>query len=361
MATKSIVDGDGHVVEDAAAISEFLPSPYREQGPYKRENLVPPLDRFHFHKGQELEGSFAQVGPDGWLEFMDEVGIEAAVLYTTGYLAFGNNPYVDWAIATAKAYNDWLHEVYVKRSPRFKGMAMLPLQDPQAAAEELRRAVTELSMPGGMLPSNGMRAPLGVKEYWPIYEEANRLGCAIAIHGGAHHGYGMDQMNVYPPVHAIGHPLGQMINFGAIIFNGLLDRFPNVRWGFLEGGVAWLLLCLERFDRSYETHIPYDPRGELLKLPDGERVSDYIRRQIKEGRIYIGCEGEEPALRYVIEQVGNEPFIFSSDFPHEVNVEMCKREIEEIREELPEQDAEAILARNSRRFYRLEVSAPVHA
>ena len=127
-----------------------------------------------------------------------------------------------------------------------------------------------------------------------------------------------------------------------------------MRWGFLEGGVAWLFLVLERFDRSYETHIAYDPRGELLQLPKGERVSGYIRRHIKEGRIFVGCEGEEPDLAYAVQRVGSEPFIFSSDFPHEVNAEMCKHEMQEILESeaLTQADKEAIFAGNARRFYR---------
>jgi hypothetical protein len=83
-----------------------------------------------------------------------------------------------------------------------------------------------------------------------VYAEADRLGCALGVHGGAHSGLGFDQMNVYTPVGAMGHPLGLLINFAGILFNGVLDRFPNAKFGFMEGGVAWLLVALERFDRG---------------------------------------------------------------------------------------------------------------
>ena len=197
---------------------------------------------------------------------MSDVGIDATVLYPTNALAYGKIVDLDWAIAVARGYNDWLYHTYLQVDPRFKGMALIPIQDPPAAVLELRRAVQELGMCGTMLASTNTRGHVGAKDLWPVYEEADRLGCAVAFHGGCHEGFGLDDINVYAPVHALGHPYGQMNCLASIVFNGLIEKFPNVRWGFLEGGVAWLLLVLERFDRSYETHVAYDPRRELLQL-----------------------------------------------------------------------------------------------
>ena len=80
----------------------------------------------------------------------------------------------------------------------------------------------------------------------------------------------MDDLNPYAPVHALGAFLWSNGLFRSNhLQRHLLDKFPDVRFGFLEGGVAWLLVCLERFDRSYETHIEYDPRGEFLQAEKG--------------------------------------------------------------------------------------------
>ena len=165
----------------------------------------------------------------------------------------------------------------------------------------------------------------------------------------------MDDLNPYAPVHALGHPFGLQIAFAGIVFNGIFDKFPNLRIGFMEGGVAWLLMCLERFDRSFETHIQQDPRGEFLKLQKGERVSHYITRHIKAGRIFVGCEGSEPDIAHAIKRVGNSPFIFSTDYPHEVNSEFCRHELNEIleHEELTADDKAAVLHRNAQKFYNL--------
>ncbi len=356
--TGIIIDGDGHIVEDLAAIMDRMPSPYRQK--YRLKDPFPPLDHLHSANLHDLPpGSFQKVGPDGWLEFLEDVGISSAVLYPTLGLSYGKVVSRDWAIDLARAYNDWLHETYVKRSPRFEGMALIPLQEPEEAVVELRRAVEKLGMCGAMLPSTGIQFHLGHKFYWSIYAEANRLGCCLGVHGGAHENMGLDDLNPYAPVHALGHPFGQMISLAGVVFNGIFDKYPHARIGFLEGGVAWLLSCLERFDRSYETHIQYDPRGEFLKLKKGERVSDYIIRHIKAGRIFIGCEGSEPDLAYAIKRVGNSPFIYSSDFPHEVNNEFCKKEIQEVLEceEITAEDKEAVLHRNAERFYKITSGA----
>jgi uncharacterized protein len=353
----TIIDGDGHVIEDYSQMIRYMPKPYQEKfETHTFYNLFPPLDHLHSSNLHDFQpGAFNKVGPDGWVDFLEDVGIETTVLYTTLGLSVGKIVSRDWAIDVARAYNDWLYHTYMQRSPRFKGMGLVPLQEPSAAVEELRRIVKELGMCGAMLPSTGIQANLGDQRYWPIYEEADRLGCAIGIHGGAHENMGLDDLTPYAPVHALGHPFGQMISFGGMVFNGVFDKFPNVKFGFMEGGVAWLLMCLERFDRSWETHIQQDPRKRFLELKPKEKIHEYIQRHIDAGRIFVGCEGEEPDIAYAIRRVGNKPFVFSSDYPHEVNNEFCKHEISEFLEnqEISDSDKAAFLHGNARRFYNL--------
>ena len=118
------------------------------------DRLIPPLDHMHVHVGQLLPGSFGggkPVGPKEWSVFMSDVGIDMSVLYPTVALAYGKIVDLDWAIAVARGYNDWLYHTYLQADPRFKGMALIPIQDPPAAVAELRRAVRELGMRGTML------------------------------------------------------------------------------------------------------------------------------------------------------------------------------------------------------------------
>ncbi len=347
MSLDRIIDGDGHVIEDIATLSKFMPINTAHRPPF------PPLDHLHSLGSQSTPGSFQQVGPGEWVEFMDDIGIETAYLYPTAGLACGQITNPDWAIATTRGYNDWLTETFTSKTPRLKGMGLLPMQEPRAAVEELRRCVNDLGMPGVMLPSNGLPLHLGSKEYWPVYEEADRLGCAVAIHGGCHNRMGLDTMNAFVPIHALGHPFGLIISFAGMVFNGVFDRFPNARFAFLEGGVSWLPFVMERFDRSSETFSDYNPSGQLVDFGEHRKVSDYLRAHIAAGRIYVGCEGGEAMLPTVVKMAGSGSVLYSSDFPHEVNNTYCKEEIGEIREheELTQADKEAILHGNAERFY----------
>lgn len=356
----TIIDGDGHVIEDTKAIINYMPQQYRDKfDTHPFFNPFPPLDHLHSANMHDFPpGAFNKVGPAGWVDFLEDVGIEKTVLYTTLGLAFGKIVSRDWAIDVARGYNDWIYNTYMKFNPRFQAMGLLPLQEPAEAAQELRRCIKELGMCGAMLPSTGIQSHLGDARYWPIYEEANNLGCAIGIHGGAHENLGMDDLTPYAPVHALGHPFGQMISFAGIVFNGVFDKYPNVKFGFMEGGVAWTLMCLERFDRSWETHIQRDPRKRFLDLKPKEKVCEYIARHVDAGRIFVGCEGEELSIGEAVRITGNKPYLFSTDYPHEVDAATCKHELEELREnrELKPADKDAILLGNSKRFYQLSLS-----
>jgi uncharacterized protein len=359
----SIIDGDGHIFEDIPAIAQRLASPFREMAAarYNRLPLFPPNDHLHtpLRENPATRSGRGDVGPDEWLTFLEDVEIETTVLYPSSGLSYGYMTNRDIAIALTRAYNDWLHDTYLLRSPRFRGMGLLPMQDPEAAAEELRRIVENLGMCGAMLPGNGLQLNLGAKMYWPVYQEANRLGCCLAVHGGVHNGLGMDDFDTFAPVHALGHPFALLISFADMLFNGVFDRFPNVRFAFLEAGVAWLLMAMERFDGSYASFTQADLRGEHLRLAPGTKVSRYIMDLIDGGRLFVGCEGDELMLRQSVELVGAKPFIYSSDFPHEVTNETCKEEIEELveYEGLTDSDKQAILRENAERLYGLQ--APV--
>jgi predicted TIM-barrel fold metal-dependent hydrolase len=353
-----IIDGDGHLIEDMDGIMSHLPSPYKEIAKHGG-GLFPPLDHLHSAKAMEVppqrDGRPTNPGPEGWLDFLRDAGIEWTVLYPTNALAYGKIVSLDYAVAVCRAYNDWLYATYVKRDPRFRGMAIIPMQDPPEAAKELRRVVKELGFYGAMLPTNGLAQPLGSKQYWPVYEEANRLGCVLSIHGGCHDRFGMDHMNMYVPVHALGHPWGLTFNCANIIYNGIFDRFPKVRIAFLEGGIAWLLLLLERLHASHETHFQYIPPGEF-GVREGEDPAKYIKDLIKNERFYMGIETEELTMPFALKIVGNKPFLYSSDFPHEVTLASCKHDIQELMEsdEITADDKAALLWRNAETFYQLK-------
>ena len=337
------VDCDGHVMEVTDELISFVGEPFKTTGHMNPRRVLPSLDRFHTPRLEERKpGTFdPSVGPEKWLQFLAKTGLESSVLFPTEGLAYGQVAFPPWAIAYAKAYNDWLHAKYLKFNSRLKGIALIPLQDVPAAVTELRRAVKELGMVGAMLPSNGLNPHLSAQHFWPVYEEAAKLDCALAVHGGCYGDLGFNTYTVFPATRALGMPVPLAIAATGMIVDGVLDAFPTLRVGFLEGGTSWIPMVIDRLERELEYG------GLRIK----RKPADYF----KSGKLFCSCEGNEKALAYAIERVSVEPFMFASDFPHEISLDNCMEEIDEIneRDDLKEEHKEAILGDNARRFYKI--------
>jgi predicted TIM-barrel fold metal-dependent hydrolase len=357
-----IVDGDGHIFEDGEGIARHFP--YSAAGARLRSGVFPLNSHIQYSLTRTPPGAFATTpdgrfknpGPEGWMEFMDEIGLEYTVLFPTAGQRIGRIVDRDYALGAARAYNDWLAETYLRRDSRFKGIALLPMHDAEAALEELQRAYTELGMCGVLFPATGVHLNLGAKPYWPVYGAAAKLGCPVVVHGGGHWDLGMETMNVSTGANAIGHPMSLAIALAEMVLNNLFERFSGLRVAYLEGGPLWFLMAIERLSRSYEAGTPINPRGELLRLPEGQTVGEYLRVLVEAGRLAIGIEGGETDLPYAIKVAGPKAFMFSSDFPHEVNTQTVLKEIHELREnrEISEDAKDGILRENAARFYGLD-------
>lgn len=364
----ALIDADGHVFEDIGAIAERLPSPYRELRASELEasafagvsRLFPPLGylaSMPFVVTATSEGEEIEAGrdPSSWVRFLEAVGIDRTVLYPTLGLTVGRIRDHDYAIALTRAYNDWLAETYLQHgTDRFEAAALLPMQVPEAAAAELRRCVTELGFCAAVLPANGLTAHLGSDQFLPVYETAQDLDVGLACHGGdGHDGLGLDDFNVFAAVHALGHPFSLLRALAGMMFNDVFERFPRLRVAFLEGGAAWVLLADERFSESYSAMRPA-PSPRVLHLPPSTSVGGYLRELVGQDRIVFGCEGGEAYLPTAVRSLGAAPFMYSSDFPHEVSIASCRRELDELDDlEIDREAKDRLRGGTAARFYRL--------
>jgi uncharacterized protein len=335
------VDADGHIMEKTAEFIEYLEEPWRSADTVTERRLLPTLDEFHTPRIRK-KGTFdSNVGPEQWLEYLDKTGLESTVLYTTAALAYGHVVNPEWAVVYGRAWNNYVYEKYLRRSPRFKAMALIPMQDPPSAVAELQRAVKELGMLGAYIPSNGLKKHLSAKEFWPIYEEAQRLDCAVAIHGGSYSDLGFNTFTRFPGTRALGMPLPLAITMTGMIQDGVWDAFPKLRVGFMEGGTGWIPMIIDRLEREREY-------GEL-------RCQRPILDYFTSGNFYVGCEGNETVLSYVVKLIGPQPCMFASDFPHEIPMDDALHEINEIeqRQDISDEHKKLILGENAKRFYKI--------
>ena len=350
-----IIDADGHVNDHACGdeIAAYMPAGNQ------MAKLFPEFDHLHFRYLKQHRRATGNPSQQDWTRFLDDTEIAWTVLYPTAGLAVGRIMAPDWAVISCQAYNNWLHDNFVSANPRLRGMALVPFQDVEAAVAELRRGVRELGMLGGMLPSNGeaIQGHLGNKIYWPLYEEAERLGCALAVHVGSLHHMGLDSFTTYYPAHALGHPFSLMIQCSAMLAHGVFERFPKLRVAFLEGGATWVPFMMDRLDRSYhDGHKQLDRHGNLIGGPmSGEKASEYFKKQLRAGRIFAGFDCDDDGLNTAVEKAGRQSFLFGSDFPHEVfDAGKCRHEIDELlqRSDLTRDDKDAVLGGNALAFYR---------
>ena len=209
-----MLDADGHLIERDEELFEYLEAPYKGNNTLLGFPFFPTLDGYHrgaimarlgIHKGYTINAKT-------WLEFLDGTGIESTVLYPTAGLAFSMIQDPTWAVPLARAYNNWFSDKFNKVSPqRLKAVALVPIQDVQEAAKELRRAVTGLGMVGAVIGANGAelgtRKPLGDPYFWPLYEEAERLDVPIALHGAPSATRSLAELSPTPDQDPVAHLL----------------------------------------------------------------------------------------------------------------------------------------------------------
>jgi predicted TIM-barrel fold metal-dependent hydrolase len=337
MADYKVIDGDGHVRESIPALKKLL-------GPLGERRSIFTGDAWD----RQIRGTLGQEPENGQQQVadMERDGIDVMVLYPTAGLGIGLIAEEHFASAVAVAYNTWLHEFCQANPERLKMVALLPPLDPEAAAQELRRAVTELGAVAAMLPTHLPLRPDWGHRYWdPIYAEAVRLDVGLAFHHKSVHGELTDQrFHNFITVHTVGHPVEQMMSLASVIAGGVVERFPTLRLAFLEGGVGWVPFWMDRMDEEVEK------RGAAEAPYLTQRPSEYIRS----GRFFFGVECEEKTIPDGVRWGLEDTLLYSSDYPHwDGDWPHTVSAVRE-RDDLSEEVKRKMLHDNAARFYKLD-------
>jgi hypothetical protein len=335
-----IIDGDGHLYERDEDIRPYLQGKYPEEM-LRTYYLFPTLDGWR--RGIPPRGH--RYDAAGWTQFMDDMGISESVLYPTLGLAFAYARDPEWAADLARAYNDYVYDHFLTRNARLKAVALLPVQAPRAAAAELRRAINELGMVGGLLPTPGLNVGYGDPGFDPLYEVAQALGAMLGVHGAARqHGIGVNLDYVGADggqAFVLAHSFGQMSQFTHMIFGRVFERFPRLKVAFLEAGCGWVPYFIERIDRRTER--------------SGRRLAT---EQVRDHPVYFHAElAERQVLPLALDVVGEDRLLYASDFPHEPDDEIMEvLEAFLIREDVSPSAKQKILCDNIEALYMLKTA-----
>ncbi|MBD2326790.1 amidohydrolase family protein [Alkalinema sp. FACHB-956] len=404
-----VIDADAHKLENPLVIRDYIEPEYRD-----RTNLI--VDRLGdqrmqiqdfnpktgcndlvriYPQAQGLgKGGFRNLHPETTLgamfnrariEHMDQYGIDVHVIYGTWNLSFGSYLDRDLAIALCRAYNNYMAEDCRGYDGRLKPIGVLPMQDVAEAVKEMHRCVNELGMVGISLPPNlpipHPAAPeafpeirtcktLSHPDFEPILQAAVDLDVAIGLHGGPGSymvGGLADHLETFVLSHIFVQRNQQQLALARMVFDGVFEKFPTLRVGFLEGGCGWVPDLAHAFHehwekriRDFDPHHPYRPSlMEFTKLMvrergthnnsniisqaknlfdllwtrehDPEKINDaslfehwdlkhrdpieYFQR----GQIFVSFESDDPAPVYLpiaMGETGKQLACFSGDYGH---------------------------------------------
>jgi predicted TIM-barrel fold metal-dependent hydrolase len=342
MPSLPVIDADGHITESVQQLQPYM---------QRRYPGAPHLfDRRSYYSedgwDRSLGGRLGSLAPDArtWLSFMDDGEIESAVLYPTGGLGIGWVREPEFAVALCQAYNDFVHEEFVRLSPRLRAVCLLPLQDVGEAVKELRRCVLEQDAVGVFLPAVGLRLPLGHRQFHPIYETAQELGVMLAVHAtvrGPHY-FGADGFDRFIEVHTLSHPFAQMMQLTGMVFGGVPEKFPRLRIGYMESGCSWVGYWMDRMDEEWEK------RGEIEAPGCRRKPSEYIRG----GQLYFHAEADEKSIPDAVRRLGDDVLFYATDFPHwDHGFPESKHELAE-RDDLSVETRRKILHDNAQQLYQ---------
>jgi predicted TIM-barrel fold metal-dependent hydrolase len=325
-----IMDSDMHLREPANLWDKYMEPEWRDQAPKilsstARSSAMVLLDgkilqgyqptyRGGIFDATRIDAELVEARRRGFdnvsqLQAMDREGLDVAALYPSIGLGVMMrqelNP--NLAAAVARAYNNWLYDFCQADTKRLKGVAMLSFHDVSEAVKEAERAVLKLGFVGVFARPEPLRnLPWHSRYYDTLWSCLENLGAPIGFHSAAAAGevpqigdrFG-DNLLLR---HVCAHPMENMLAMIDMIGGGVLERHPKLKVAFLECYCGWVSFLLHRLDHAMEKG-RFPTAGKL-------KPSEFFKRQC-----WISTEHEKE-LPMIVDLIGNDNIVFSSDYPH---------------------------------------------
>jgi len=374
-----LIDADAHVNPAPTFWDDYLPAKFAGRGP-KWEPAGPGEDhdwmvfegvRKPLNLQSATSGQGKQFRPNGtrdllragnWepasrLADMDQDGVRLAVMYGGGPLGTADN---ELYLASFDAYNRWLADFCAYDPHRLAGAAYLPMQDiahsTAMVKDAARRGLHAVNIPAfpqsGAITSGGFGAqvlaltgdPDGPRQYDdrefdPFWQACVDNDMAVTIHLGARIARpGMPKFlpNMVMSKLCMAEPLA------ILVFGGVFDRFPDLRFGAIESGSGWVAYAAEYMDAIY------DNQRHWLDLELQHKPSEYFDRNI-----YTSFIRDREAIRNR-DLPGGRNMMWSTDYPHsETTWPDSRATLQWQFGDVPEAEIRPIVRDNALRFYGL--------
>jgi aminocarboxymuconate-semialdehyde decarboxylase len=241
-------------------------------------------------------------------------------------------------LALARHVNGAIAEMIAASPDRFSGLGMVPLQDPELAASELRAIKSEYRLCGVEIGSNINGHPPGAPQFDRFYAEAERLGLAVFVH--ALHPAATDRIVGHERLQAlVSFPLDVGLAAASFITGGVLEKFPNLKVGFSHGG-GTLCSFLPRLQSGW---------NKLAFINSSFASPTDVARKLYFDNIVF----DQKLLRYLIDCVGVSQVFAGSDYPFQGGQEFPGKPFEALA--FSEREISMLCSGNAMRFLDLSV------
>jgi aminocarboxymuconate-semialdehyde decarboxylase len=233
---------------------------------------------------------------------MDAMGVDVQALSLSPYQLF-HWVEGDLGIRAFQTINDDLAKVVADHPDRFVALGAVPMQDPAAAETELRRCANELGFRGIEMATHIEGVEISSPQFNGFWETVEELGTMVFLHptGFTEPKRLMDHYFI----NTIGHPLEETICAGRLIFDGVMERFPALKFVFSHGG-GFLPMYAGRFDHAY--HAREDVRQGLPRPP-----SEYLSMFYFDTMVF-----EPDQIAFLVGKYGADHVLLGTDYPYDM-------------------------------------------
>lgn len=259
--------------------------------------------------GELGRGGFAQP-LDVRLAEMDEQGVEMQLLTSNvGFYQYDND--LDVALEIHRQVNAELASMVAQHPDRFSALAIVAMQDPPSAIAQMERAMND-DFKGVIMDDHVGPKTYDEPEFLPFFQAAEELGALLFFHQGRDV-IVAERIDRYKLPNAVGNLTERTLAFGALVFGGVMDRFPDLKvllahaGGYTAYGIARMDKVAGALEGTDGLAPPFpEDEGFAQTLPP----SDYLPRFH-----YDCCTYSGSVLRFLIDTVGIDQVVLGTDYP----------------------------------------------